>query len=75
VEFRLLATLTGQPGRVFSRDQLLTAAHTEWREVGDRSVDSHIRNLRRKLDGADPGFDCIRSVYGAGYAFELPESQ
>lgn len=73
VEFRLLATLAGQPGRVFSRDQLITAAHREWREVGDRSVDTHVRNLRRKLEGAELGFDCIRSVYGAGYAFELPE--
>jgi two-component system, OmpR family, response regulator BaeR len=73
VEFRLLATLAGQPGRVFSRDQLLTAAHKEWRDVGDRSVDSHVRNLRRKLEAAEPGFDCIRSVYGAGYAFELRE--
>jgi two-component system response regulator BaeR len=73
VEFRLLATLAGQPGRVFSRDQLLTAAHREWRDVGDRSVDSHVRNLRRKLEAAEPGFDCIRSVYGAGYAFEIAE--
>lgn len=73
VEFRLLATLAGQPSRVFSRDQLITAAHREWREVGDRSVDTHVRNLRRKLEGAELGFDCIRSVYGAGYAFELPE--
>lgn len=75
VEFRLLATLASQPGRVFSRDQLLTTAHKEWRDVGDRSVDSHVRNLRRKLEAAEPGFDCIRSVYGVGYTFEPPEPQ
>jgi two-component system response regulator BaeR len=74
VEFRLLATLADQPGRVFSRDQLLTAAHREWRDVGDRSVDSHVRNLRRKLDACAPGFACIRSVYGVGYAYEPPEA-
>ncbi len=74
VECRLLATLADQPGRVFSRDQLLSAAHREWRDVGDRAIDSHVRNLRRKLEAVQPGFDCIRSVYGAGYAFEPPES-
>jgi two-component system response regulator BaeR len=72
VEFRLLATMAGQPGRIFSRDQLLSAAHREWRDVGDRSVDSHVRNLRRKLESAVPGFDGIRSVYGVGYAWEPP---
>jgi two-component system response regulator BaeR len=71
VEFRLLATLAERPGRIYSRDQLLDAAHPEWRDVGDRSVDSHIRNLRKKLAAAEPGFDCIRSVYGVGYAFEI----
>ncbi len=73
VEFRLLATLHEQPGRVFSRDQLINSAHKEWRDVGDRSVDSHIRNLRRKLEAVQPDANCIRSVYGVGYAFELPD--
>lgn len=72
VEFRLLATLYAQPGRVFSRDQLINSAHKEWRDVGDRSVDSHVRNLRRKLEAVKPDANCIRSVYGVGYAYESP---
>jgi len=72
VEFRLLATLYEQPGRVFSRDQLINAAHKEWRDVGDRSVDSHVRNLRRKLESVRADVNCIRSVYGVGYAYEAP---
>ncbi len=75
VEFRLLATLHEQPGRVFSRDQLINAAHKEWRDVGDRSVDSHVRNLRRKLEAVRADVNCIRSVYGVGYAYEAPAEQ
>lgn len=72
VEFRIFAALIGQPGRIFSRDQLLDRAHPDFRDVSDRVIDSHIKNLRRKLAdaGADPAV--IGSVYGAGYRF-LPE--
>ncbi len=73
VEFRLLAALHAQPGRIFSRDQLLDAAHSKLHIAGDRSVDSHVRNLRRKLAAASAGFDPIRSVYGVGYSWEPPE--
>jgi two-component system response regulator BaeR len=55
---------------VFSRDQLLDVLHEDGRAVTDRAVDSHIRNLRRKLEAAGPGSDPIRSVYGVGYAWE-----
>lgn len=72
-EFRLLRTLSSQPGRVFSRDQLLDQLHDDGRAVTDRAVDSHIRNLRRKLQSAPGGVDPIRSVYGVGYAYEWPE--
>lgn len=68
-EFRLLATLAAQPGRVFSRDQLLDAIHDDFRAVGDRAIDSHIKNLRRKL-GAHCEGDPIQSVYGVGYKLE-----
>jgi len=71
-EFRLLRTLSSQPGRVFSRDQLLDQLHDDGRAVTDRAVDSHIRNLRRKLQSAPAGVDPIRSVYGVGYAYEWP---
>ncbi len=73
-EYRLLQTLVAHPGRVYSRDQLLDLMHGDLRDVTDRVVDSHIRNLRRKLDDLVPGGPYIHSVYGAGYRFELPES-
>src|SRR6185437_12293310 len=50
VEFRLLKTLAAAPGRVFSRQQLLDNLYADHRVVTDRTVDSHIKNLRRKLD-------------------------
>ena len=71
-EFRLLRVLAEQPGRVFSRDQLLDQLHDDGRAVTDRLVDSHIRNLRRKFEAAPGGLNPIRSVYGVGYAFEWP---
>jgi two-component system response regulator BaeR len=71
VEFRLLKRMSEQPGRVFSRAALIAAAYTDHRVVSDRTVDSHIKNLRRKL--ADAGADPIGSVYGVGYRFEWPE--
>jgi two-component system, OmpR family, response regulator BaeR len=73
LEYRLLCILLAQPGRVFSRDQLLDAAHDDFRDVSDRAIDSHIKNLRRKIDAVLPGTDCIQSVYGVGYRFEAPE--
>ena len=73
-EYRLLQTLLAHPGRVYSRDRLLDLMHDDLRDVTDRVVDSHIRNLRRKLDDLVPGGPYVHSVYGAGYRFELPES-
>ncbi|MCB1406870.1 MAG: response regulator [Rhodobacteraceae bacterium] len=68
-EFSLLNALAGRPGRVYSRDQLLALAFPDDTDVFDRTVDSHIRNLRRKI-AAVSDWDPIRSVYGVGYAFE-----
>ena len=59
-------------GRIFSRNAVLDQLHTDGRSVTDRAVDSHVRNLRRKLVAATDGVDPIRSVYGAGYALEWP---
>ncbi|MDR3390017.1 MAG: response regulator [Rudaea sp.] len=70
VEFRLLDKLAAQPGRVFSRQQLMDAAYRDHRVVSDRTVDSHVKNLRRKL--AELGPDPIASVYGVGYRLEWP---
>ena len=71
VEFRLLKTLASAPGHVFSRDVLLTRLHDDHRVVTDRVVDSHIKNLRRKLEQVDPLCDPIRAVYGVGFRLEL----
>jgi two-component system, OmpR family, response regulator BaeR len=71
VEFRLLRTLAATPGRVFSRDRLLDNLYLDHRVVTDRTVDSHIKNLRRKLEQAAPGQDPIRSIYGVGYKLEI----
>lgn len=74
VEFRIFRLMLSRPGRVYARAQLLDAAHdpTDLHDVSDRAIDSHIKNLRRKLEQADPGCDCIASVYGVGYRFDVP---
>jgi len=69
VEFRLLHTLSSAPGRVYSREQLMDRLYADHRVVTDRTVDSHVKNLRRKL-GEVGGEDWVRSVYGVGYRFE-----
>ncbi|CAM5223115.1 Two-component system response regulator BaeR OS=Castellaniella defragrans OX=75697 GN=HNR28_001717 PE=4 SV=1 [Castellaniella defragrans] len=71
VEFRLLALLASHPGRIFSRDQVLDGLYDDRRVVTDRAVDSHVKNLRRKLAAVRPGHDLIRSVYGVGYRLDL----
>jgi two-component system response regulator BaeR len=71
VEFRLLHALAAEPGRVFSRDRLLDVLYTDHRVVTDRTVDSHVKNLRRKLEQIDPDHDLIRSIYGVGYKLEI----
>ncbi|EJN17666.1 response regulator with CheY-like receiver domain and winged-helix DNA-binding domain [Pseudomonas sp. GM79] len=74
LELRLLNTLARSPGRVFSRDQLLDRIYSDHRVVTDRTVDSHIRNLRRKLEQACPGEHPIESLYGVGYRFQLADA-
>lgn len=71
VEFRLLRSLSAAPGRVFSREQLLDGLYDDHRVVTDRTVDSHIKNLRRKLEQIAPEEPLIRSIYGVGYKFEM----
>jgi len=72
-EFRLLQALTRQSGRIFSRAQLLDLAYGDTLDVNERAIDSHIKNLRKKLKAAGDGeHDWIRSVYGVGFAFDPP---
>src|SRR5438477_193693 len=59
------------PGRVFSRDKLLQRLYEDHRVVTDRTVDAHVKNLRRKLEEVRPGNDPVRSIYGVGYKLEL----
>ena len=72
VEFRLLEALCRQPGRIFSRDQLMDRIYADGRVVSDRTIDSHVKKLRRKLDAIAPGQDLVHAVYGAGYRYEPP---
>jgi len=69
-EFRLLRTLASQPGRVYPRSLLLELLHGETRAATERAVDSHVKNLRRKLEQAGAGNERIRSVYGVGYSYD-----
>jgi two-component system alkaline phosphatase synthesis response regulator PhoP len=68
-EFDLLATLAGQPGRIFSRAQLLTAVHGITFGSYERAIDSHIRNLRRKLKSPNDDTQYVVTVHGVGYKF------
>ena len=71
VEFRMLVALAARPGQVLSRDQLMNHIYQDHRVVADRTVDSHVKNLRRKLSVVRPEHDPLRSVYGVGYSLEL----
>jgi two-component system response regulator BaeR len=69
VEFALLEALQARPGRVLTREQLLNQMYDDYRVVSDRAVDTHIKNLRKKISAADPELEPIESVYGLGYRF------
>jgi two-component system OmpR family response regulator len=64
-EFGIVRTLLGYPGKVWSRDELMTGAYDESTVVSDRTIDSHVRRVRQKL--AQVGADPIRTVVGVGY--------
>jgi len=67
VEFRLLLHFIKNPQVVFSRDELLNNIYDDYRLVADRTIDTHIKNLRQKMSKQIPEKDFIQSVYGAGY--------
>ncbi len=68
-EFSLLEALAIRPGVVKSRDALMDAAYDEQIYVDDRTIDSHIKRLRRKFKAVDPQFDAIETLYGVGYRY------
>ena len=70
VEFQLLQALYRQPGRIFSRSKLMDLIYQDQRIVSDRTIDSHIKKLRKKLTDLLPDQELIHSVYGAGYRYD-----
>ena len=69
-EFLILEALAQRPGVVKSRNQLLDIAYQDDVYVDDRTIDSHIKRIRRKFRAVDPEFDAIETLYGVGYRFE-----
>jgi len=69
VEYHLLELLAGEPGRVYSRGQLIERIYPDQRTVSDRTIDSHIKKLRKKISEISDR-ELIHSVYSAGYKFE-----
>ncbi|MEX1035534.1 MAG: response regulator transcription factor [Sneathiella sp.] len=69
-EFMLLHALALRPGHVKSRDQLMDAAYDDNIYVDDRTIDSHIKRLRKKIKATDPDFSAIETLYGVGYRFK-----
>ncbi len=73
-EFELLATLAREPGRVWTRAQLLDAVHGFSLETYERAIDGHVRNLRRKLEAERGESRYVRTVHGVGYALNEPDA-
>jgi two-component system response regulator ChvI len=69
-EFLILETLAQRPGVVKTRNQLLDVAYQDDVYVDDRTIDSHIKRMRRKFRASDPDFDAIETLYGVGYKFQ-----
>ena len=70
VEFKLLNFLAANPGRIATRDQLMERIYPDQRVVNDRTIDSHIKKLRKKIAEVSPDQEIVHSVYGVGYKFE-----
>jgi two-component system response regulator BaeR len=70
VEFQLLKVLSDQPGRIFSRSVLVDKIYSDGRVVSDRTIDSHIKKLRKKISVVVPDEELIHSLYAVGYKFE-----
>jgi len=71
VEFQLLKPLADKPERIFTRDQLMQNMYSDHRIVNNRTIDSHIKKLRKKLSDMSNGKDWLQSVYGTGYRLVL----
>jgi len=69
-EFLILQALASRPGFVKSRDHLMDAAYDDQIYVDDRTIDSHIKRIRKKFRGVDGEFDAIETLYGVGYRYK-----
>lgn len=74
IELKLFELLYNEPGRIFTREYIMDNIYNDYRIVSDRTVDSHIKKLRKKLHDAAPNMNLIHSIYGAGYKFELQDA-
>jgi two-component system response regulator BaeR len=74
-EYNLLKTLLSQPNRIFSRNELINVVQGYDFEGYERTIDSHIKNLRKKIGGCLPGQGVISTIYGAGYTLNAPPGQ
>jgi two-component system response regulator BaeR len=70
VEFELLKVLVSHPGRIYSREQLMDLMYRDQRVVSDRTVDSHVKKIRKKISIVLPDREIVHSVYGVGYKYE-----
>jgi two-component system response regulator BaeR len=70
VEFKLLQFLFSKPGQICTRPQLMGSIYPDKRVVADRTIDSHIKKLRKKIAMISPNMDFIHSVYGVGYKLD-----
>jgi two-component system response regulator ChvI len=73
-EFLLLQALARRPGAVKTREQLMEAAYPDRVSVSDRTIDSHVKRIRRKFEEIDPSFAALDGVYGAGYRYRSEPS-
>ncbi len=71
IEFKLLQFLAANPGCIYGRQQLMDKIYPDERVVSDRTIDSHIKKLRKKISLVSPGQGYIHSIYGVGYKFEV----
>ncbi|WHI48773.1 response regulator [Microbulbifer sp. JMSA004] len=71
LEFHLFDLLYSEPGRIFSREQIMDRIYSDYRVISDRTIDSHIKKVRKKISVLMPDKELIHSVYGAGYKFEI----
>ena len=71
IEYQLIKLLANEPGRIYSRNQLMDSMYNDHRIVSDRTIDSHIKKIRKKLNETYTDNEFIHSVYGAGYRFSI----